>query len=641
METPKLSLAPAGLPSNSAVVYATTSRPEVSNLLAVGPQYTSYLRRRQNNSTEHDDYKTHVLPVELEKASLRDAENTADRLVLDAVTEELLELDPSDWKEQDHYHVLGISSLRHKADHLQIKQAYQMRALQFHPDKRATMEGVHDDTFFKCAQKAYNVLIDPVRRRQFDSVDPAISDDIPKGRLENDQDFFSMYGPVFDREARFSKKQPVPQLGNMGTRREEMEAFYRFWANFDSWRTFEYLDKEKEHVENREEKRWLDKKNRAERARRKTEDNKRVSSLVQQAMSLDPRIEVYKEHERREKEKKRLAKKAAAQHAENERRLAEEENQRQKELQAEKERKRVAEEKREREAQKQEIRSLKKSVRAIAKHSNYFLDGLQPNTMANAVRSAEIDVLLDNLQKTAIVEFHNSLVSNHNNYQKNLEAIVSQITEVVRRIPAVGSSFTSFVRGTDIAERMRSQRGANVNSQLTAKAKREWSAEELELLIKATNKFPGGTVSRWETIGKWLSQHSGLPRRADDELIAKTSELRSGAESGGGQAVKRLQNKKVHSDDKHLNNEASVRYDGPHQKQQKQQQTQKGEPSKPDRPWASEEQSQLERALQAYPPSYMGADRWEKIAESVVGRTKKECKLRVKFLIEQVRSKGM
>jgi hypothetical protein len=56
--------------------------------------------------------------------------------------------------------------------------------------------------------------------------------------------FFDEFGPVFEREARFSKKIPVPMLGVFEDGKEKVEAFYDFWYNFDSWRSFEYLDKE-------------------------------------------------------------------------------------------------------------------------------------------------------------------------------------------------------------------------------------------------------------------------------------------------------------------------------------------------------------------------------------------------------------
>ena len=56
--------------------------------------------------------------------------------------------------------------------------------------------------------------------------------------------FFKLWAPVFESEGRFSKKTPVPQLGNEGSSREHVEGFYNFWYNFDGWRTFEYLDED-------------------------------------------------------------------------------------------------------------------------------------------------------------------------------------------------------------------------------------------------------------------------------------------------------------------------------------------------------------------------------------------------------------
>lgn len=49
---------------------------------------------------------------------------------------------------------------------------------------------------------------------------------------------------MFDRYARFSKVQPVPALGHMDSLKDEVEGFYDFWYNFDSWRSFEWYDKE-------------------------------------------------------------------------------------------------------------------------------------------------------------------------------------------------------------------------------------------------------------------------------------------------------------------------------------------------------------------------------------------------------------
>ena len=127
------------------------------------------------------------------------------------------------------------------------------KVLKHHPDKKAGIAGeTNDDAFFKCIQKAMDVLTNAERRRQFDSVDPYYEEleqaDPTEKQLKSvknmDTYFFKTFGPIFEREARFSKVEPVPKIGTISDSKEDVEAFYAFWYNFDSWRSFEYLDKE-------------------------------------------------------------------------------------------------------------------------------------------------------------------------------------------------------------------------------------------------------------------------------------------------------------------------------------------------------------------------------------------------------------
>ncbi|KAJ8472635.1 hypothetical protein ONZ51_g8395 [Trametes cubensis] len=261
-------------------------------------------------------------------------------------TEDLLSLDPKEWKKQDHYAVLGLSHLRYKATEEQIKIAHRKKVLKHHPDKKAGVAGdSNDDQFFKCIQKAYDVLMNPERRRQFDSVDPyydIFEADVPTAsqvqKAKNPEKFFfEAFGPVFEREARFSRKQPVPMLGSYDDPKEVVEAFYDFWYNFDSWRSFEYLDKEvNEGSDNRDDKRYTEKKNKAERARRKKEDTARLRNIVDTALSVDPRIKRIRQEEKEAREAKKKNKgqangMTAKQKAEEEKRKAEEEAKRKEE----------------------------------------------------------------------------------------------------------------------------------------------------------------------------------------------------------------------------------------------------------------------------------------------------------------------
>jgi DnaJ family protein C protein 2 len=169
-------------------------------------------------------------------------------------------------------------------------------------------------------------LSDQKRRREWDSVDPTFDDRIPSAKAKGD--FFSLYAPVFEKESRFSKKLPVPVLGGLNDSRDDVENFYEFWFSFESWRSFEALDEEDANSgECREEKRWIERQNKAQRNKMKKEDVSRVARLVDQAFSIDPRIKKFKQEDKEAKAAKKNQKNAA-QNAAKEALLAQQEKER-------------------------------------------------------------------------------------------------------------------------------------------------------------------------------------------------------------------------------------------------------------------------------------------------------------------------
>lgn len=304
----------------------------------------------------------------------------------------MLQRDAKDWKAQDHYAVLGITKYRYRATDEQIKRAHRKKVLRHHPDKRAAQGGTEDDSFFKCIQKATETLLDPVKRRQYDSVDEGADVEPPTKKETKAGNFFKLWNPVFDAEARFSKETPVPRLGDGKSTKEEVEHFYHFWYNFDSWRSFEYQDEDvPDDSADRDQKRHVERKNNNARKKKKTEDTARLRDLVDTALGLDERIAQFRKSEKEQKNKKRNERDAEAKKAAEEaaaRKVEEEKLAKQKEV-AEKAEK--LEGKKAKEAAKNAVKKNKRVVRGAVKDANYFHDA-----SAGAEASpAEIDAALD------------------------------------------------------------------------------------------------------------------------------------------------------------------------------------------------------------------------------------------------------
>ncbi|KAJ5594639.1 uncharacterized protein N7459_000847 [Penicillium hispanicum] len=356
------------------------------NVEPVGPHFLAHARRKRHHRTFSEDERIQA------QQNVKKTEDEEDDDISEPEDPMMLTREAKDWKGQDHYAVLGLTRYRWRATPEQIKRAHRKKVLRHHPDKKAAMgQRDENDSFFKCIQKATELLLDPVRRRQFDSVDEAADIDPPTKKDVQKGNFYKLWGPVFEAEGRFSNKQPVPQLGNEDSTQPEVETFYNFWYDFDSWRTFEYLDEDvPDDGESRDQKRHVEKKNANARRKRKTEDIVRLRELVDECLALDERIKKFRQQARAGKDAKRKAKEDEAKRLQEEKQRAREEEEKRKKDAEEAAKAEREKNKKTKEAAKNAAKKNKRVLKASVKDVNYFADGGEPS--ASQVDSVLTDV---------------------------------------------------------------------------------------------------------------------------------------------------------------------------------------------------------------------------------------------------------
>jgi len=534
-------------------------------------------------------------------------------------------LDPKEWKQQDHYAVLGLRNLRYKASDDDIKRAYKKKVLKHHPDKRRhaglSVKDEEND-YFTCITRAFECLGVPAKRKSYDSVDPKFDDDVPDKFCPETEEFYEVFHDVFDRNSRWSTVQPVPKLGSGDASIDYVNRFYSFWFDFDSWREFSYEDEEeKEKGENREERRWIELQNKSQRKEKKKEETSRMRKMVELAYENDPRIKKYKEDEKKrkeaEKEAKKAERKAKFDEEERIRKAAEEEMRLLREKEEEEKRVKADAEKKEKEAYKKALKKEKSKLRTLAKDNNYYAKDDQ-ETLNNM---QELERLLEALDLSNMKSLNDNLVSTTDSASV-FSAKLAEVNEQLEK---------EKLEGVTAAQRAAQAASASTPSE----GGKLWSEEETQLLVKAVNMFPAGTANRWDVIASFIVQHASASQlRTAKEVLQKAKalskmdavlkdEANKNAFQNFNTKSKSNESKKATEEKKVENQPATQRYEVTGEN-----------PS----PWSTEEQQLLEQALKTYPAA-LGAERWERISECVPSRSKKECMKRYKELAEMVKAK--
>ncbi|KAJ3477604.1 hypothetical protein NLG97_g8794 [Lecanicillium saksenae] len=350
----------------------------------VGPHFLAHARRARHKRTFSEDDR---IQAQENAKKTEDADESEDEEEEDPM---MLQSQAKDWKTQDHYKILGLSKYRWKATEEQIKKAHRKKVLKHHPDKKAASGKTEDDQFFKCIQKATDVLLDPTKRRQYDSVDEEADVEPPTKKTKGD--YYKLWSKVFKAEGRFSKIHPVPSFGSADATKEQVEEFYNFWYNFDSWRSFEYLDEDvPDDGESRDQKRHVERKNTNARKKKKAEDNARLRKLVDDAQAGDERIKRFRQEANAAKNKKKFEREAAEKAAKEEaeaKKAAEAKAAADAEAAAKADREAS---KKAKEAAKNAVKKNKRVLKGSVKDANYFAAGGEAS-------AAQIDAVLGDVE---------------------------------------------------------------------------------------------------------------------------------------------------------------------------------------------------------------------------------------------------
>ncbi|CAI4495893.1 AMP_1a_G0023390.mRNA.1.CDS.1 [Saccharomyces cerevisiae] len=376
---------------------------------SVEPVGKFFLQHAQRTLRNHTWSEFERIEAEKNVKTVDESNVDPDELLFDTelADEDLLTHDARDWKTADLYAAMGLSKLRFRATESQIIKAHRKQVVKYHPDKQSAAGGSLDqDGFFKIIQKAFETLTDSNKRAQYDSCDFVA--DVPPPKKGTDYDFYEAWGPVFEAEARFSKKTPIPSLGNKDSSKKEVEQFYAFWHRFDSWRTFEFLDEDvPDDSSNRDHKRYIERKNKAARDKKKTADNARLVKLVERAVSEDPRIKMFKEEEKKEKERRKWEREAGARAEAEAKAKAEAEAKAKAESEAKANASAKADKKKAKEAAKAAKKKNKRAIRNSAKEADYFGDADKAATI-----DEQVGLIVDSLNDEELVSTADKIKAN-------------------------------------------------------------------------------------------------------------------------------------------------------------------------------------------------------------------------------------
>ena len=497
--------------------------------------------------------------------------------------------------EGEHYEILGLCDKEWEATYEEVAKAYKKKCLEYHPDKNGGK-----DTMFKKCQVAGDVLMDPNKRKAYDSSLP-FDDSIPPPKVPEER-FYMSYAPVFLRNRKWYLygQEKVPELGDASTPIKEVEAFYTFWLGFKSWRDFQAVAAEHdlEQAEDRYERRWMERENTRAMEKAKKEEMSRIITLVERAYKADPRI---KKRDFDEKEAKLASYRA---------REAEEEA---KKAAAEAAKKKAEEDSAAAKVNKKQLQADTKKAKQAVRKVYRDWDGTDNLDMA------DIDWLLTKLELPALQKLGTDAAAAAANKEECLHIVFDLIDETELVVCETRKGKSTKPK-EEVAEVVKEEESV-------------WTDADLVELQKACVKFPAGTMTRWEKLSEFL-----MDRKTPMQCLKKVKQLEREYRmpQQGGSSLKAASSKtelpSAQKKDDSLNSKENKRQF----KTTPEGAAIEGGATPPaasleEDIWSPAQQKQLETVLREM-KAYKDKDKWDKIAEKVEGKSKKQCVDRYKFL---------
>ena len=435
---------------------------------------------------------------------------------------------PQNLKKFTLYDMLGLGSeWGDSADTEAIKKCYHKAVLMYHPDKAQfkTSDGKEDRTVFLKIQEAMNVLSNEQKRRAYDSQLP-FDESIPveavvveKMGRKGPKSFFKLFSPVFKRNGRFSIKKPVPDLGDMETSLPQVKKFYSFWVGFESWRDFTGVGAEHkpDDAGSREEKRWMEKENAKIAKKKKAEEMERIINLVMLAQKLDPRLVAEKNEKKNAKEAEKNAKEAEA------KRRVDELNASRAWLEQQEIAANAPLTKDEKEKLKKKTSAARNTLRKLLRQSAEKLGAADSLGEYGVISEKDVELIcsicdLDDLNEMNKAMGGDAAVKDPSAFV--LEGAKSCVIAKRDFVAGIQSRDQEDDRiAKDIKKREQEERGSPKKAN---KPDREWTSEDISIIMDACNSYKPGTSNRIDKIYCYVnSKISSTELISHDEIIVQ------------------------------------------------------------------------------------------------------------------------